>query len=165
MAISAALSHKEDVCVYSFLERGSDERQYCSPGIELPLCTFCRSKFGAYPEYHTSADDFSVVTEKGLNGAFDVIKDIIDAFETCLYPLLVTPCEPQLGKRGLYPNVSQKTNQRHPASTRMDILSYCNGSNSVFQISKFTGVKLSDVVSELQVLLKSGLVTQSSQNK
>ena len=65
----------------------------------------------------------------------------------------------------LWGNVSQKTNQRHPASTRMDILSYCNGGNSVFQISKFTGVKLSDVVSELQVLLKSGLVTQSSQKK
>ena len=161
-ALTAALFHKKDVCVYSFLERGSDERQYCSPGIELPLCTFCRSKFGKYPEYHTSADDFSVVTEKGLKGAFDIMKNIIDAFETCLYPLVATPCEPQLGKRGLYPNVSQKSDERHPAQTSIDIISYCNGLNSIFDISTLTDMKLSEVVSELKILQEFGLVQEKT---
>lgn len=161
-SLSAALRFKENICEYSFLERGSDERQYCSPGIELPLCTFCRTKFGEYPEYHTSADDFSVVTEQGLQGAFSVLKDIIDAFETCMYPLLISPCEPQLGKRGLYPNISQKTSGRHPAETRMNILSYCNGRTSIFDIVSLVNVELSEVVNELRLMMVSGLLVDNS---
>ena len=65
-ALSAALFHKSNFVEYTFLERGSDERQYCSPGFRLPLCTFCKTKFGEFPEYHTNADNFDLVTEKGL---------------------------------------------------------------------------------------------------
>ncbi len=161
-SLSAALISRDNVCVYSFLERGSDERQYCSPGIELPLCTFCRSKFGKYPEYHTNADDFNVVTDNGLQGAFGVMKDIIDAFETCIYPSLVSPCEPQLSKRGLYPNISKKLNGKHPAKTRMDLLSYCNGRNSIFDIVSLVNVDLANVVEELRLLLAHGLVVDES---
>ena len=77
--------------------RGSDERQYCAPGIELPLCSFSRSK--EYPEYHTNKDDFSVVTQKGLQGSFEVIKTIIDCFESCFKPKYVHFGEPNLGKK------------------------------------------------------------------
>tara|TARA_Y100001933_G_scaffold6511_1_gene5909 strand:+ start:236 stop:1522 length:1287 start_codon:yes stop_codon:yes gene_type:complete len=160
-ALSAALMMKDNVNVYSFLNRGSDERQYCSPGIELPLCTFCRSKFGEYPEYHTSEDNFSVVTEEGLQGSLSVLKDIIDAIETCLYPLLAFPCEPQLGKRGLYPNISTKTSG-NLVSKRMDVLCFCNGKNSIFDISKFTKIELAEVVSELKILSDAGVVIESA---
>lgn len=160
-SLSAALRFKENVCVYRFLERGSDERQYCSPGIELPLCTFCRTKFGKYSEYHTSADDFSVVTEQGLQGALSVLKDIVDAFETCLYPLLVTPCEPQLGRRGLYPNISQKYTGSHPVETRMNILAYCNGRTSIFDIVSLVNVELPEVISELRLMIEFGLVSDN----
>ncbi len=126
-----------------------------------PSVPFVDQKFGQYPEYHTSADDFSVVTEQGLQGAFAVMKVIVDAFETCLYPLVCTKCEPQLGKRGLYPEVSQKSDKRKPVRNRMDILCYCNGKNSIFEISRFTNIKLVDVVSELSILVKSGLVREN----
>ena len=65
--------------IYDFKDRSSDERQYCSPGIELPVCSFSRSKAGSktFPEYHTSLDDFKVVTEKGLYGSFNLLRNII----------------------------------------------------------------------------------------
>jgi len=159
-ALSTALKGRDNVKIYSYLERGSDERQYCSPGIDLPLCTFCRTKFGEYPEYHTSADDFAVVTENGLQGALSVVKLIVDAFETCLYPCCKLPCEPQLGKRGLYPNVSQKSSN-HPARARMDILAFCNGKNSIFDIAKLANLELETVVHELKLLLNADLIVDS----
>lgn len=86
------------------------------------------------------------------------MKDIVDSFETCLYPLVYTKCEPQLGKRGLYPDVSQKSDKRKSVRTMMDILCYCNGRNSIFDISRLTKVKLVDVVTEVAKMVKSGLV-------
>jgi aminopeptidase-like protein len=156
-ALGAALNGRANVHAYSFLERGSDERQYCSPGIELPVCTFCRSKFGRYPEYHTSADDFSVVTEAGLQGALDVLKLIVDTLETCLFPCCKMPCEPQLGKRGLYPNLSKKSAVK-PARTRMNILAFCNGKNSTFDLCKLADLSLDVVVEELRLLLAADLI-------
>ena len=106
-SLSSALIGIDKVKKYSFLHRGSDERQYCAPGVDLPVSSFLRSK--TYPEYHTSKDDFSLVTEKGLNESFQVMKNIIDAFETGLYPKFKNFCEPQLGKKkSLYCEVFEK---------------------------------------------------------
>ena len=153
------LNSKKNFKSYSFLERGSDERQFCSPGFRLPVCTFCRSKFGEYPEYHTSGDDFSVVTEKGLQGSLDVLKLIVDGLEIGGNPKVVLPCEHKLGKRNLYPNLSRATGEKNPARDRMDILTYCDGTNNAFEISSITNIEIKKVIEELKLLIKYKLVS------
>lgn len=121
IALKSALLGKNNVNTYSFLNRGSDERQYCAPGIDLPVAGFCRSKYGEYPEYHTDADNFNIVTQKGLTGSFEVMTEIIKAFEIGLYPKVKIQGEPQLGKRDLYPTISQKGSYS-AIRARMDVL-------------------------------------------
>ena len=159
LALASALIDLENVNNYSYLDRGSDERQYCAPGIDLPLSTFCRSKFGEYEEYHSSKDNFDVVTAEGLAGSFRVMKSIISAFELGIYPKINVFCEPQLGKRGLYPNTSKLYKDKHPSKLRMDIISYCDGKQSVFDIAKLLKTNLSLILDELLILARENLIT------
>tara|TARA_B100000886_G_scaffold335824_1_gene293561 strand:+ start:65680 stop:67020 length:1341 start_codon:yes stop_codon:yes gene_type:complete len=165
-ALNAALLNLDNVKKYSFLKRGSDERQYCSPKINLPLCTFCRSKFGEYPEYHTSADlPNTVVTDKGLNDSFQILKNIIDAFEFGIYPLPLINCEPQLSKRGLMSSLSKRNIQAESRNT-LNILAYCNGKNTIFDICKITNLNLKIVLLDIKRLTKYKIIKcfQSKQN-
>ena len=154
-ALKAALIGKKNVKYYSFLERGSDERQYCSPKINLPLSGFSRSK--NYPEYHTDKDDFKVVTEKGLQGSFEVIKSIIDAFELGAFPKNQIYCEPNLGKRNLYPTTSQKGSYTKEIQLRSNIIAYADGKRSIFEISNLLNVNLKEVYNEYKILKKKKL--------
>lgn len=160
-ALQAALMGRENVKTYSYLQRGSDERQYCAPGIDLPLAGFCRSKGGEYPEYHTDADNFDVVTANGLQGAFDVMSKVIRAFELGIYPATRILGEPQLGKRNLYPTISQK-GDNSAIRVRMDFLAYADGTNSLFEIAEIIGAPLSVVLEEAELLLEHGIVSTSS---
>ena len=157
-ALEAALIGFDNVKKYSFLERGSDERQYCAPGIDLPLCGFCRTKYGKYPEYHTSADNFDVVTSEGLDGSIEIMKSIIDAFEIGITPKITVKCEPQLGKIGLYPSISKKGMSDNTRS-RTNLLAYADGRHSLFDISNKIEENLSVVVCEARKLQKFGLLT------
>lgn len=160
IALKSALFGRENVKTYSFLQRGSDERQYGAPGIELPIAGFCRSKYGEFPEYHTNADNFELVTASGLQGAFDVMSEIIMAFEMGLYPKSNVLGEPQLAKRGLYPSLSQKGG-RSSINTRMNFITYSDGKNSLFDIADIIGVPLSQVLNEAILLVKHGIVSVS----
>ena len=161
-ALHAGLIGLENVMLYPFLERGSDERQYCAPGVDLPFCGFARTKYGEYPEYHTSDDNFDVVTEEGLSGAFDVMKSIIDAYEMKLFPKATVMCEPQLGKYNLYPTVSQK-GAHVDIIMRLNFLAYADGKHSLFDLSKKIKKNIKSIVEEAKILQQHGLITLSDE--
>jgi aminopeptidase-like protein len=133
-----------DFIKYDFLARGSDERQYCSPGIDLPIATICRSKFGTYPEYHTSLDNLDIVTPAGLEGSYNLIRDFIEALEHNKTYKINCLGEPQLGKRGLYPTLSVKTSGAS-VKTMMDFIAYADGTNDLIDISNIIGKPVSSI--------------------
>ncbi len=141
---------------YSFLERGSDERQYCSPGVDLPLSVFCRSKFGEYSEYHTSLDNLDFISPEGLQGSYNVLKKVIEAHEMNKNYHSNTICEPQLGKRGLYPNVSKKEIYNN-VKMQNDLIAYCDG-RSLFEISEILDCSISKLLPIVNNLLKHQLI-------
>jgi aminopeptidase-like protein len=110
---------------YSFLDRGSDERQYCSPHINLPVVSIMRSKYGTYPEYHTSFDNLNLISEGGLQGSFDAIKKCILILENNYRYEASNSCEPQLGVRGLYPDISTPET-RDIVKNMMNFLAYAD---------------------------------------
>jgi len=119
---------------YTWLDRGSDERQYCAPGVDLPIATIMRSKYGEYPEYHTSLDDLNLVTPNGLEGGFRALRQTIEVIENNGYFRTKVLGEPQLGKRGLYPTISTKKSGKS-VKNMMDLISYCDGSLSLLEIA------------------------------
>ncbi len=142
---------------YSFLERGSDERQYNAPGVDLPVCGFCRSKYVEYPEYHTSADNMSLISPEGLQGAYDVMQQVITALEYNKYYRTNCLCEPQLGKRGLYPTVSRK-GIYDEVKKLTNLIAYADGKNDLIDISNKIGVPVCELTENLEKLLANGLL-------
>ncbi len=156
-AISSSIFHFKNKKEYSFLHRGSDERQYCSPGIDLPVATFCKSKFGEYPEYHTSDDNLNIVTQKGLDQSMEVFSNIIKTLESGCIPKNRFKCEPNLGRRNLYPLTSKKGSYKH-IKLRMNLLAYSDGKENIFNISKKINVPLKELLVEYELLLKKKLL-------
>jgi aminopeptidase-like protein len=143
--------------IYSFLERGSDERQYNSPGIDLKISSIFRTKYGEYPEYHTSLDNFNLVTVKGCTGGFNVVKKSIEILLERIYPKCKIMCEPQMGKRGLYPTLSTKNTNKLTVSY-MDFLQYADGTNSLEKISSLIKLDLKSVRKIYNILFKNNLI-------
>ena len=130
---------------YHYLDRGSDERQYCSPGVDLPVASIMRSKYGEYPEYHTSLDDLTLVTPAGLEGSFTVLCRAIEMIEKDSRLVTTLPCEPQLGRRGLYPTLSTATSGAEVKSM-MDLIAYSDGNRTLLEISDLIEVPMWDLI-------------------
>ncbi len=143
--------------VHSFLLRGSDERQYNSPGVDLPIASIFRTRYGDYPEYHTSLDDFNLVTIKGVKGGFNVAKQAIKNLQSKIVPFPMIYCEPQLGKRGLYPSVSDKKLDNFSRNI-VNILMYSNGKDSLEKISKIIRLPYNEAKKLYKILIKKKLI-------
>tara|TARA_B100001250_G_scaffold413751_1_gene448938 strand:- start:858 stop:2165 length:1308 start_codon:yes stop_codon:yes gene_type:complete len=157
-ALYSFLKKKKNLKIYDFIDRGSDERQYCAPGIDLPLVGYCRSKYGKYKEYHTSKDNLSLISQKSLNDSLKVLIELIDCCEISLFPRLTTYCEPSLSKRNLYPTTSKFDSVSKNLKLRKDILAFSNGQRSIFEISNILNSDISLVKNEVKVLIKNKLL-------
>ena len=143
---------------YSWLNRGSDERQYCAPGIDLPIASIFRTKYGEYPEYHTSLDNLeNVVTPKGLEGGYWAIRKAIEAIEKNKKYITTVLCEPQMSKRGLYQTLSTK-NEDKEITLMMNFISLCDGQTSLLEIAEKLNVPIWDLYSLVDKLIYHNLI-------
>lgn len=129
---------------YSWLDRGSDERQYCAPGVDLPVCSVTRTKYGEYPEYHTSADNLGFGSPKGLFNSYIFYQELLSFVESKRTPKVTVFGEPHMGKRNLYPKISQRgggTLDFHGLSAIQltNLLSYADGQHNLEEIAQLTG--------------------------
>jgi aminopeptidase-like protein len=144
---------------HSFLERQSDERQYGSVLIDLPFVALSRTKYGCYDEYHTSLDDFSVVTAAGLEGGFNMVAQCITALEANRTLVATTPCEPQLGKRGLYPTLGGGKVSTS-VEVLLNVLEYCDGSEDLLAVAARCNISVTQAAQAANVLESHGLLRE-----
>jgi aminopeptidase-like protein len=130
--------------IHTFLERGSDERQYCSPGVDLPVVGLSRTRFFSYPEYHTSLDDFSVVTAPGLKGGFEFVKACLEVLEGNQTYVATQLGEPQLGRRGLYPTLGARGIESS-VDDMLNVLAYSDGNTDLLKIADICGIPFATV--------------------
>lgn len=156
-SLKSILDAQKCYTTHSFLHRGSDERQYNAPGIELPVVGFCRTKYGEYPEYHTSADNMGIISPAGLQGAYDILVHWINCMENNKYYKVEVLGEPQLGKRGLYPDISQKGGYDE-VTAMMDFITYADGKNDLFDISRIIGVPPFELIPIVHKLEENHLI-------
>lgn len=146
--------------LYSYLDRGSDERQYCAPGVDLPLVSLMRTRYGVYPEYHTSLDDLdTVVTPAGLQGGLDLVRDSIRHLEDSVYYRTPIKGEPQLGKRGLYHTFHART-VADEVLLRTHVLAYADGRHSLDDMAELFERSPQDLSIIIDELIEHRLLEQ-----
>ena len=128
--------------VVDFVPWGWDERQFNSPGFDLPFGSLCRSREGEYDEYHSSADDMSLISPESLEQALSAVAGIVRALEADgRYLNLAPEGEPQLGKRGLYPTVGGPSAEREQLAM-LWVLNQSDGERSLLEIAQRSGLPL-----------------------
>lgn len=152
----------KDYKSYSWNDRGSDERQYCAPGIDLPVASIMRTKYGEYQEYHTSYDTLGgVVTASGLAGGYNAVRQVLTIIERNQIPIVDILGEPQMGRRDLYPALSkQKMNTQ--LRNMMNVISYSDGTNTLLEIAEKCNIPAWEVLPIIEQLASHDVVKTKS---
>jgi aminopeptidase-like protein len=142
---------------------GSDERQYCSPGFDLPVGVLTRTRWAEYQEYHTSFDNKSIMDFDGMAESVDHLMNILRIIENNrVLKNQVMFCEPRLGKRGLYPDVSQRDVLEMKLRAQMWLLNMADGNHDLIDIAERSGVPLEILIKKAEKLEKAGLISTST---
>jgi aminopeptidase-like protein len=165
--------------VKNFFPTGSDERQFCSPGFNLPIGSLTRSMYGEFKEYHTSADNLSFVSKDGLKGSFETLVEIIIELENnfkefknkennkikknnnneIIYLNLNPKCEPQLGKRGLYHTIGGPKDGISPnIEAFLWLLNFSDGDYTLAEISKKCQIPENELIKYAEILIENKLL-------
>ncbi len=159
VARHALKHHAGNFISYSFLKRGSDERQYCWPGVDLPVCSVMRSKYGEYPEYHTSLDDLSLITPAGLAGSLGALQRCVACVEANRTYRTTVLCEPQMGRRGLYPTIS-KRGSASAAAVYRNLLAFSDGTQDLLAVAEQLGLPMWELDLAVDALRQHNLLTE-----
>jgi aminopeptidase-like protein len=125
--------------IIEFAVGGSDERQYCSPGFNLPVGSLMRTPYQRYPQYHTSLDNKSFISFEALAETVEMYFNICSVLESNLrHKNLIAHCEPQLGKRGLYPSSVDPLFNREETHRLLHFLSFADGQNDLIEIADWS---------------------------
>lgn len=148
--------------VIPFSVGGSDERQYCSPGFNLPVGSLTRSMYQRYKEYHTSLDDKSFISYDAMEKTVSTYFDFVRALELNEKYLTTIPyCEPQLGKRGLYTSNTNPLGSRKFVHDRMHLLTYTDGEHDLIDIAELKNISVFDLEEHIAPLLEAGVIKKA----
>ena len=148
--------------IEDFSPYGYDERQYCSPGFNLPVGLFQRSKYGTIPQYHTSADNLDFIKPQHLLESYRVIVKTIATIENdAVYSNILPKCEPQLGKRGLYRRVGGKDIAAENMAM-LWVLNFSDGAHSLLDIAERSNLPFEIVLRSAHLLQAHGLLVRGT---
>ncbi|MEM7656751.1 MAG: DUF4910 domain-containing protein [Bacteroidota bacterium] len=148
--------------VIEFAVGGSDERQYCSPGFNLPVGSITRSMYQTYPEYHTSLDNKDFISFEALWRSVEVYFDIVQTLEWNDHYVNTQPfCEPQLGKRGLYHKIGGQPNRKKSTRQMLHLLSFADGKRDLIEIADWRGEAALEYLPIIKILQEQALVISS----
>jgi aminopeptidase-like protein len=148
--------------VEAFEPMGYDERQFCSPGFDLPVGRLSRTPNGRYAEYHTSADNLEFVKPDALGGSLDLLLRIVETWEANrTFRNLAPYGEPQLGKRGLYRAVGGTSGNADEAAL-LWVLSLADGTNSLLDVARRSRLSFASVSAAAARLEKAGLLADAA---
>jgi aminopeptidase-like protein len=161
-AVSHVLRHAgTSPTILDFFPYGYDERQYCSPGFDLPVGLFQRSQFGVFPEYHTSADNLDFIRPEHLAESYRTIAAVLDIVENDWRPRSTVPkCEPQLGRRGLYSALGGDRDGPAKSMAFLWILNLSDGRHSLLDVAERANLPFGVVAEAARLLQESGLLVE-----
>jgi len=149
----------QQAVIEDFSPYGYDERQYCSPGFNLPVGLLQRSKYGNFPQYHTSADDLTFITPENLGESLSMILQILFILERNETYINLNPkCEPQLGKRGLYKAIGANQGGNDWQMAMLWVLNLSDGTNTLLDIARHCGLDFSTVLEAAELLEEKQLL-------
>lgn len=161
-AVTQVLKDAGDPCqVVEFCPHGYDERQFCSPGFDLPVGCLMRTSHGKFPEYHTSADNLDFVQPRYLADSFLKCLSVLQILEgNRIYLNLNPKCEPQLGRRGLYGAVGGSTDQRIHELAMLWVLNLADGKHTLLAITEKSGLQFAQIKQAADALHKGNLLRE-----